>query len=172
MLLLLCVSFPFLKTSPWETAQPRKKPRCWGWHGAEMPARNPASLAFQLCETVCFPLLKPAWIGVLCYIQKHPDTDSINIFLILGIQGQIPFQSWQIYSRMLHSTHIQRECSQQFIVTGFPWWLSGKESTCQAEEAGLVPVLGKIPWRRKWQLTPVFLPEKFYGQSNLVGYTP
>ena len=30
----------------------------------------------------------------------------------------------------------------------------------------------KIPWRRKWQLTPVFLPGKFHGQRSLVGYSP
>ena len=30
----------------------------------------------------------------------------------------------------------------------------------------------KIPWRRKWQPTPVFLPEKFHGQRILVGYSP
>ena len=28
------------------------------------------------------------------------------------------------------------------------------------------------PWRRKWQLSPVFLPEKFHGQRSLVGYNP
>ena len=27
------------------------------------------------------------------------------------------------------------------------------------------------PWRKKWQPTPVFLPEKFYGQRSLVGYS-
>ena len=31
---------------------------------------------------------------------------------------------------------------------------------------------GKISWRRKWQPTPVFLPRKFYGWRNLVGYSP
>ena len=30
----------------------------------------------------------------------------------------------------------------------------------------------KIPWRRKWQTTPVFLPEKFYRQRILAGYSP
>ena len=32
--------------------------------------------------------------------------------------------------------------------------------------------LWKISWRRKWQLTPVFLPGKSHGQRNLVGYSP
>ena len=31
--------------------------------------------------------------------------------------------------------------------------------------------MGKIPWRRKWQLTPVFLPRKFHGQRSLRGYS-
>ena len=30
----------------------------------------------------------------------------------------------------------------------------------------------KIPWRRKWQPTPVFLPENPQGQRSLVGYSP
>ena len=30
----------------------------------------------------------------------------------------------------------------------------------------------KIPWRRKGQPTPVFLPEEFHGQRSLVGYSP
>ena len=31
---------------------------------------------------------------------------------------------------------------------------------------------GKMPWRRKWQLSPVFLPGESHGQRNLVGYSP
>ena len=35
------------------------------------------------------------------------------------------------------------------------------------------PWVRKIPWRRKWQPTGVFLTEKFYGQRrSLVGYSP
>ena len=33
-------------------------------------------------------------------------------------------------------------------------------------------MVGKIPWRREWQLTPVFLPGKFHGQRSLVDYSP
>ena len=32
--------------------------------------------------------------------------------------------------------------------------------------------MGKIPWRRKWQPTPIFLPGEFYGHRSLVGYSP
>ena len=30
----------------------------------------------------------------------------------------------------------------------------------------------KIPWRRKWQPTPAFLPGKSHGQRSLAGYSP
>ena len=32
--------------------------------------------------------------------------------------------------------------------------------------------VGKIPWRRKWQPTPVFFPGEFHGQRSLVGHRP
>ena len=31
---------------------------------------------------------------------------------------------------------------------------------------------GEIRWRRKWQSTPVLLPEKSHGQRSLIGYSP
>ena len=34
------------------------------------------------------------------------------------------------------------------------------------------PWVGKIPWKRKWQPTPAFLPGKFRRQRSLVGYSP
>ena len=56
-----------------------------------------------------------------------------------------------------------------------PWWLSGKESAHQCrgcQRCGFNPWVGKIPWRRAWQPTLVFLPRESHGQRNLVGYTP
>ena len=35
---------------------------------------------------------------------------------------------------------------------------------------GWISGVGKIPWRRKWQPPPVFLPGKSYGQRSLAGY--
>ena len=37
---------------------------------------------------------------------------------------------------------------------------------------GLDPWIGKIPWRREWVLTPVFLLGEFHGQRSLVSYSP
>ena len=53
-----------------------------------------------------------------------------------------------------------------------PRWLSSKESACQCRRLrkwGFDPWVGKMPWRRKWQPTPVFLPGKSHRQRSLVG---
>ena len=39
-------------------------------------------------------------------------------------------------------------------------------------ETGFNPWVGKIPWNRKWQPTPVLLPGKFHGQRSLAGDSP
>ena len=55
---------------------------------------------------------------------------------------------------------------------GLPWRLSGKESSCPCSDCRFHPRVGKIPWRRKWQPTPVFLPGKSLGQRSLAGCSP
>ena len=55
---------------------------------------------------------------------------------------------------------------------GLPRWLSGKESACQCRRPRFDPWVRKIPWRRKRQPTPVFLPGESHGQRSLVGYSP
>ena len=55
---------------------------------------------------------------------------------------------------------------------GLHSWLSGKERTASAGDAGLIPRSGWSPWERKWQPTPVLLPGKSHGQRSLVGYSP
>ena len=52
---------------------------------------------------------------------------------------------------------------------------SGKECACQwrrCRRHRFNPWVRKIPWRRKWPPTPVFLPGKFHGQRRLVRYSP
>ena len=61
-----------------------------------------------------------------------------------------------------------------FFFRGFPGGASGKESVCQCRRhrrCRFNPWVRKIPWSRKWQLIPIFLPGKFHGQRSLVGYS-
>ena len=57
-------------------------------------------------------------------------------------------------------------------INRLPGWLSGKESTCQCRGSRFSPWVWKIPWRRKWHPSPVFLPEKSHGQRSLGCYNP
>ena len=52
---------------------------------------------------------------------------------------------------------------------GLPRWCSGKEFACQSRRCKIIrfdPWVRKIPWSRKWQPTPVFLPGKYLGQRK------
>ena len=54
---------------------------------------------------------------------------------------------------------------------GLPRWLRGKESACNCRRCGFDPWVGKFPWSRKRQPTPVFLPGESRGQKSLAGYS-
>ena len=49
---------------------------------------------------------------------------------------------------------------------GFLGGSAGEESACNAGELGLIPGLGKFPWRKEWLPTPVFWPREFHGLYN------
>ena len=52
---------------------------------------------------------------------------------------------------------------------------NGKELASQCrrhKRCGFDPWVRKIPWRRAWQPTPVFLPGESHGQRSLAGYSP
>ena len=55
--------------------------------------------------------------------------------------------------------------------TEIPWWLNGKESACQCRRHRFNPWVRKIPWRRKWQPTPVFLLGNSPEQRSQGGYS-
>ena len=59
-----------------------------------------------------------------------------------------------------------------YLTMCFPGGTSGKEPTCQCrrrKRCRFDPWVGKMPWSREWQPTPVFLAGKFYGQRSLTG---
>ena len=67
-----------------------------------------------------------------------------------------------------------KHSTQQPPVWDFPGGASGKEPTCQCRRhrrRGFYPWVGKIPWRKAWQPTLVFLPWESHGQRSLQGYS-
>ena len=59
-----------------------------------------------------------------------------------------------------HWAQLSRERIHYTTRDGLPLWLSGKESACQCRRHRFDSWVRKIPWRRKWQPTPIFLPGK------------
>ena len=53
-----------------------------------------------------------------------------------------------------------------------PWRFSDKEPACQYRRLGFNPRVRKIPWSRKWQSAPIFLPGESQGPRSLAGYSP
>ena len=88
-------------------------------------------------------------LGKLCFLQKDP--------LAASRKGCI------IIIKLLY------RC------LGFSRWRQAKEPACQGwrhKRCGLDPWVGKIPQRRAWQFTPVFLAGESHGQRRLGGYSP
>ena len=84
---------------------------------------------------------------------------------------------WQLCS--CRFTFASYSCSEiptlnltaSFQVTLNPWWLRWQRICQQYWRPGFDPWVGKIPWKREWQPTPV-LPGEFHGQRSLASYCP
>ena len=102
----------------------------------------------QLCPTLCDPMNcstpgLPYCRRILYQLSHREDCMKLN----------------RIYFKML------------YVSQRLPSGLSGQESACRCRRLGFDPWVQKIPWRRKWQPTPVFLPGKSHGQGSLEGYS-
>jgi len=59
-----------------------------------------------------------------------------------------------------------------FVLLRLPWWLRWWKVCQQWGRVGFDPWVRKIPWRRKWQPTPVFLLGECHGRRSLASYSP
>ena len=74
-----------------------------------------------------------------------------------------------------HKNLTQQRMSLPKRPKGFPGGASGKEPACQFQRHkrhGFHPWVWKIPRRRAWQPTPVFLPGEPQGQRSLAVHSP
>ena len=118
-----------------------------GFSGGSVMSLGTSVLSFQLC--------------------RHQDAFILRLVTGLGANDCY----WQSRLHASRCTKRKRKNSSQCGTCLYPSWLSGKESTCQCRRHGFYPWVGKIPWRRRWQPTSVFLPGESHGQRSLVGYS-
>ena len=97
-----------------------------------------------------------AWHRSVQLLQHHLLSRPFFLYLLL----------WVLFTVLLKIIWLY------MCKSGLPWWLRQKIICLQCRRPGFSPWLGKIPWRRKWPSTPVFLPGKSRGQRSLAGYSP
>ena len=91
---------------------------------------------------------------------------------ILALENTMDRGAWQAAVHRVMQSWTQLKQLSTCMYLGFPGDSDGKESACKAGDLGLIPGLGRFPWRRGWLPTPLFLPGELHGQRSLMGYSP
>ena len=80
-----------------------------------------------------------------------------------------------VFSMYFHLSPNQRKKVKEMFLLSFSSSPSGKQPVCQCRRQKrhrFNPWVWKMPWRRKWQPTPVFLPGESHRQRSLAGHSP
>ena len=129
------------------------------------------SMLLQSCLTLCDPMDHSSVHGI------HQATILDWVAISFSREPSWPRDRTCISYVSMWDAHILRYSMHNlsFWDLGFPGGNSGKEPSAQwksLKRQAFYPWVRKIPWRRKWQLTPVFLPGKVHGQRSLAVYSP
>ena len=155
--LFICYSFAA------EHSEAQRNPRA-GSGGARLPS-----------------LLVPVACGLSRWDSNKPlsslTTDFTSDNLLHAPQSIIFVHARQRHAKNGFGQHgCHTACLHQLCsCKGSPGGTSGEEPACpyrRHTRCGFDPWVGKIPWRRTWQPTAVFLPGKSHGQRSLVAYSP
>ena len=134
----------------------------WGW--------SMLSSSRQSCVLVTMLVFKRRYCN-LCYIyikvrllilihlfssSEFPRYLNLNLTKFLGINSIYFWYQCYTVSTCVAKHH-------------FPGGSDSEESTCNAGDLGLIPGLGRFPWRRAWQPIPVFLPGESPWKRSLAG---
>ena len=139
--------------SPEKNTIPRfgRNPGEKGWKGGS-EALKPLETRLAGVQAARESLVHTPWI--VSHINKDNDHRAISIIRLHCIKWLTPL-----------STYISHRLVQTSLVAQMV------KHPPAMQETQVQSLVGKIPWRRKWQPTPVFLPGKSHGWS-LVGYSP
>ena len=154
---------PSIKVFSNESTLPMRWPKYWSFSFSICPSNeHPGLISFRM-----------DWLDLLAVqgtlkslLQHHSSKASIlrhSAFFI--VQLSHPYMTTGKTIALTRRTFVGKVMSDT----------SGKEPTRQYrrhERSGFKPWVRKIPWRRAWQPTLVFLPGESHGQRNLAGYSP
>ena len=127
---------------------------------------NCSLMALSPSLSLCCHQYSLALIRQLSCLRAHCSLHSFQMF-----GCHIMFASSKTFSQILSMKSLAFDSHPPYT-RGTPG--GGKEPTCQCRRCkrrGFSPWVGKIPCRRAWQPTPVFLPGETHGQRSLAGYS-
>ena len=117
----------------------------------------------RIGKALVFPVVMYGCDSWTLMKAEHRRTDAFELWFWRRL-SRVPWAARKSNQSVLKE--INPEC--------FPGGADGKEPACQCrrhKRPGFNPRVGKIPCKRSWQPTPVFLLGKFCGQRRLVGYS-
>ena len=91
---------------------------------------------------------------------------------LLGPRDPVYWFQGSVYSQGQLRAPTQWKSGWELMEHLLPRWLCGKESACRCRRHEFDPWVRKIPWRKEWLPTSVFLPGEFHGQRSLASYSP
>ena len=112
--------------------------------------------------------------------QAFPESNPQGQLHLVKLLGQVEFGDLTNHQLVLKGV-IRLNNQPQFHCSPTYWGFIRKLASLVAQsvknrpavqETKIRSLVGKIPWRRKWHTTPVFLPGELYGQRSLAGYSP
>ena len=134
------------------------------FHFGALPyPRRPLCIASVSPSSPTLVRRKIQWLGDIKNKRRNKQNDWPPLFINA------------CFAPILAKKSAQTQNSHYTVYKLHPRGSVGKESTCSAgvkREWGFDLWVGRIPWRRKWQPTPGFLPGECHGQRSLEGYSP
>ena len=105
--------------------------------------------------------------GAIPRSERSPGEGNVNPLQYSCLENPMDRGAWCDIQSIGSQRIGHNRMTNTFTCAGFPRCISGKEPACQCrrhERHGFYPWIGRIPWRRAWQPTLVFLPGESHGQ--------
>ena len=173
-LLFLPSIFPSIKVFSNESVLHIRWPKYWSFSFNISPSNEYAGLISFRMD--CLELL--AIQGTLKSLLQHHSSKASVLWCsaFFMVQLSYPYMTTGKTIALTRWTFAGKVISLLFnmlsrLVMGFPVAQLVKNLPA-VQKTRVHPWVGKIPWRRKWQPTPVSLPGKSHGQRSLLGCGP
>ena len=120
-----------------------------------------AASSFTCYESCCY---KHSWTRISVDTHLHFPRENTYGCKVSAFFSSTALSSFRILFHLFHLVY--------YLSLGLPWWLRWGRLCLQCGRPRFNSWVRKIPWRREWLPTPVFLPGELHGQRRLAGYTP